>query len=66
MAATAHRPQRDEGWGDVVRDGFVGTVGKTPLIRLNSLSEATGWYEHALESKWTLRYLNSIFGLSNQ
>lgn len=42
MAATAYRPQRDEGWGDVVRDGFVGTVGKTPLIRLNSLSEATG------------------------
>ena len=29
-------------WSDCVRDGFFGTVGKTPLIRLNRLSEETG------------------------
>ena len=29
-------------WHDVARDGFVGTVGKTPLIRLRGPSEETG------------------------
>ena len=29
-------------WVDSVRDGFAGTVGKTPLIRLRGPSEATG------------------------
>lgn len=29
-------------WRDVARDGFVGAVGKTPLIRLRGPSEETG------------------------
>lgn len=39
---------RDDGvpvsraWQDAVRDGFVETVGKTPLIRLHGPSEQTG------------------------
>ncbi|XP_002731578.1 uncharacterized protein LOC100377160 [Saccoglossus kowalevskii] len=28
--------------GDSIRDGFVGMVGRTPLLKLNKLSEATG------------------------
>ena len=29
-------------WKDFVRSGFVGSVGKTPLVRLQTLSEETG------------------------
>ena len=29
-------------WRDVIRDGFEGAVGKTPLIRLRSLCLQTG------------------------
>eukprot|EP00040_Diaphanoeca_grandis_P008625 m.45912 g.45912 ORF g.45912 m.45912 type:complete len:372 (+) comp20082_c0_seq1:108-1223(+) len=40
-ASNTHSQERSK-WSDGVRDGFKETVGKTPLIRLGKLSEATG------------------------
>jgi hypothetical protein len=35
-------PVSPTSWNDLARDGFVGSVGKTPLIRLRGPSEETG------------------------
>eukprot|EP00123_Amoebidium_parasiticum_P000819 comp11719_c1_seq1/m.6298 comp11719_c1_seq1/g.6298 ORF comp11719_c1_seq1/g.6298 comp11719_c1_seq1/m.6298 type:complete len:370 (-) comp11719_c1_seq1:443-1552(-) len=41
-AFSTSSPRLSQVWQDYPRDGMVGTVGKTPLIRLKSISDAIG------------------------